>query len=46
MQSGNIVAMNPFYTDSVVPDSEELGSKAELLAVFDAITERGGIGCH
>ena len=39
MQSGNIVAMNPFYRETMVPDNEELSSKAELLAVFDAMTE-------
>ena len=40
IQSGNIVAMNPFYKDEEIPDSVDLGSKAELLAVFDAMTER------
>lgn len=48
MQSGNIAAMNPFYREEKVPDSEELGAKAELLAVFDAMAEKtqGGTIWH
>ena len=42
MQSGNIAAMNPFYREAEVPDSEEFGTRAELLAVFDAMTEQEG----
>lgn len=42
MQSGNIIAMNPFYKDEMVPGNEEVSAKAELLAVFDAMTEQEG----
>lgn len=46
IQSGNIVAMNPFYKEEAIPDNEDLGTKAELLAVFDAMTDDGGMKCR
>lgn len=45
LQSGCIVAMNPFYKEERSVDSEEVGAKAELLAAFDAMTE-GGTVCR
>ncbi|MBP3609485.1 MAG: hypothetical protein J6J42_04010 [Lachnospiraceae bacterium] len=47
LQSGSIAAMNPFYQEDRVPESDEIGVKAELLAVFDAMAEKqGGAGWH
>ena len=43
IQTGHIAAMNPFYRDESIPDYVEVGSKEELLAVFDAMTEEGDI---
>lgn len=45
LQSGNMVAMNPFYKGNENLAEEDMGTKAELLSVFDSILE-GGIGCQ
>lgn len=43
LQSGSIVAMNPFYEEGRNIMEEEMGTRAELLAAFDAMaTERKG----
>lgn len=43
LHSGSIVAMNPFYAGEGNVMEEEMGTRAELLAAFDAMaTERRG----
>lgn len=41
LQSGNIVAMNPFYKGDGNIAEEDMGTKAELLSVFDSLMGGG-----